>query len=178
VAVLANLLNLLGVSPFTQQIVKGLIIIGAVLFERIYHVTDTEGIAYEWALIRKGRQASEFIDPTQPELGLITWEGNWRQLSPVYHSDPQWSNFREAWDTIDFPLLFGNTLFIAVTGATGTLLASISVAYAFARFPLPFKNTLFIILISTIILPAQVTLIPTYTFLHELAGLTTMAGCR
>ena len=34
VAVLANLLNLTGVSPFSQQIVKGLIIIGAVLLER------------------------------------------------------------------------------------------------------------------------------------------------
>jgi ribose transport system permease protein len=33
IAVLANLLNLLGVSPFTQQIVKGLIIIGAVLLD-------------------------------------------------------------------------------------------------------------------------------------------------
>jgi ribose transport system permease protein len=34
VAVIANLLNLLGVSPFSQQIVKGLIILGAVLLER------------------------------------------------------------------------------------------------------------------------------------------------
>jgi ribose/xylose/arabinose/galactoside ABC-type transport system permease subunit len=34
IAVLANLLNLVGVSPFSQQIVKGLIIIGAVLLER------------------------------------------------------------------------------------------------------------------------------------------------
>jgi ribose transport system permease protein len=34
VAVLANLLNLIGVSPFSQQIVKGLIIIGSVLLER------------------------------------------------------------------------------------------------------------------------------------------------
>ncbi len=34
VAVLANLLNLVGVSPFSQQIVKGLIIISAVLLER------------------------------------------------------------------------------------------------------------------------------------------------
>ena len=34
VAVLANLLNLVGVSPFSQQIVKGLIIIGSVLLER------------------------------------------------------------------------------------------------------------------------------------------------
>jgi ribose transport system permease protein len=34
-AVLANILNLFGVSPFTQQIVKGLIIIAAVLFEML-----------------------------------------------------------------------------------------------------------------------------------------------
>ena len=34
VAAMANLLNLLGVSPFSQQIVKGLIILGAVLLER------------------------------------------------------------------------------------------------------------------------------------------------
>ena len=33
VAVRANILNLFGVSPFTQQIVKGLIIVAAVLFE-------------------------------------------------------------------------------------------------------------------------------------------------
>ncbi len=34
VAAMANLLNLLGVSPFSQDIVKGLIILGAVLLER------------------------------------------------------------------------------------------------------------------------------------------------
>jgi len=34
IAVMANLLNLLGVSPFSQQIVKGSIILGAVLLER------------------------------------------------------------------------------------------------------------------------------------------------
>jgi ribose transport system permease protein len=34
-AVLANIMNLLGISPFTQQIVKGAIIIGAVLYEML-----------------------------------------------------------------------------------------------------------------------------------------------
>ncbi len=129
----------------------------------IYLVPTAEG-EQEWALVRKGRQASEFVDPANPEAGLISWEGNWRQLAPSAYFDPQWGNFKEAWDTIDFPLLFGNTLFIAVAGATGTLLASISVAYAFARFDFPVKNVLFIILIGTIILPSQVTLIPTYSF--------------
>jgi multiple sugar transport system permease protein len=42
------------------------------------------------------------------------------------------------------------------------------VAYAFARFPIPGKNILFIILIGTIILPSQVTLIPTYAFFAKI----------
>jgi multiple sugar transport system permease protein len=69
---------------------------------------------------------------------------------------------------LNFPLLFRNTLIIAVVGMIGTLLASICVAYAFARFPIPGKNILFIILIGTIILPGQVTLIPTYAFFAKI----------
>jgi multiple sugar transport system permease protein len=71
-------------------------------------------------------------------------------------------NFPTAWELVKFPLLFRNTLAIALVGMTGTLLSSICVAYAFARFPIPGKNILFIVLIGTIILPDQVTLIPTY----------------
>lgn len=134
----------------------------------IYFVPDENGTEHEWAMVKKGRQVSEFVDPATPTAGLISWQGNWRQLVPSYYIDPQWDNFQEAWDTIDFPLLFGNTLFIAVLGSLGTVLASISVAYAFARFPLPGKNILFLILIGTIVLPGQVTLIPTYAFFSRI----------
>jgi multiple sugar transport system permease protein len=133
----------------------------------VYTVPTAEGDK-QLALVKKGRQASEFVDPANPEAGIIAWEGNWRQLAPAYDLNPRWGNFQEAWDIIDFPLLFRNTLFIAVTGMIGTVLASISVAYAFARFPIPGKNILFIILIGTIILPTQVTLIPTYAFFSRI----------
>ena len=46
----------------------------------------------------------------------------------------------------------------------GTLVASALVAYGFARFRFPFKNFLFVVLMSTIILPPAVTLVPTYAF--------------
>ncbi len=72
--------------------------------------------------------------------------------------------FRKRGLLIDFPRVFFNTAFIAIVGMIGTLLSSICVAYAFARFPIPGKNIYFIILIGTIILPGQVTLIPTYAF--------------
>jgi multiple sugar transport system permease protein len=129
----------------------------------IYRVPTESGVR-ELALVDPGRRSSDFIDPANPDAGLIAWEGNWRILEPVSRVSLEWNNFAVAWDSINFPRLFTNTLIIAVTGMIGTLLSCICVAYAFARFPIPGKNYLFIILIGTIILPTQVTLIPTYAF--------------
>ncbi len=112
----------------------------------------------------KTRVKAFFIDPANPDAGLIEWQGNWRTLEALQVFTPRWQNFPEAWTRSDFPTLFRNTLIIALTGVVGTLLSCICVAYAFARFPIPGKNILFIILIGTIILPSQVTLIPTYAF--------------
>jgi multiple sugar transport system permease protein len=130
----------------------------------VFNVPDADGTVHQWALFKKGRQSSQFIDPANPDAGVIEWTGNWRGLEPAYRVEPRFENFGEAWDLINFPLLFGNTLGIALIGMTGTLLSSVCVAYAFARFPIPGKNILFIVLIGTIILPTQVTLIPTYAF--------------
>jgi multiple sugar transport system permease protein len=130
----------------------------------VFAVPQEDGSTRNLALVDPGRRQSDFIDPANPEAGLITWEGNWRTLDPVQETSLKWSNFNEAWERINFPRLFTNTLIIAVGGMIGTLLSCIAVAYAFARFPIPGKNILFIILIGTIILPTQVTLIPTYAF--------------
>lgn len=129
---------------------------------QIFFVPLEEGIR-QLALLERSRQNSTFIDPNNPDGELIEWEGSWRTLERVTAFAPRWGNFGAVWNEINFPLLVRNTLAIAIIGVIGTLLSSISVAYAFARFPLPYKRTLFFILISTIILPTQVTLIPTYT---------------
>ena len=129
----------------------------------IYKVETPEGTK-RYALIDKGRTASDMIDVENPDAGVFKWEGRWQQLEPSRAIAFEWANFSRAWNAINFPRLFTNTLIIAVAGMIGTLLSCICVAYAFARFPIPGKNILFIILIATIILPSQVTLIPTYAF--------------
>lgn len=133
----------------------------------LYKVPTEDGVK-ELALIKPTRASSQFIDPDNPEAGIIKWEGNWRLLDPVQALKPRWGNYSEAWDKIDFPRLFFNTLVIALAGVLGTLLSCICVAYAFARFPIPGKNILFIVLLGTIILPQQVTLIPTYIFFSKI----------
>ena len=130
----------------------------------VYNVPFENGEVRSLALVKKGRQASEFIDPANPEAGLIEWEGVWRQLESTRIVSPTWSNYSEAWTSIDFARLLGNTFFYAFVGMVGAVTSAAFVAYGFARFNFPGKNVLFIILLSTIILPPQVTLVPTYAF--------------
>ncbi len=127
----------------------------------LYKVPLAEGVR-ELALVKQGREKSTFIDPANPATP-IEWTGRWRTLERVWNVKFEWKNFSEAWRISKFPRLFLNTVLLGLVGGFGTLISSIAVAYGFSRFPLPGKNILFLILIATIILPPQVTLIPTYT---------------
>jgi multiple sugar transport system permease protein len=138
----------------------------------IFQVPTDDGVQ-EWALVNRGRNASEFVDPANPEAGLVEWEGRWRTLSPAYRLAFQWGNYPEAFRFISFLRLLGFTLLYAgVTTVAATLSAAV-VAYGFARFKFPFRGVLFMVLISTIILPPQVTLVPTYAFFFQLGWVGT-----
>jgi multiple sugar transport system permease protein len=137
----------------------------------LYRVPTEDGVR-EWALVRKGRERSSFVDPANPAQP-IEWVGRWRTLERAWVLSPTWGNFGEAWATIRFGRLFGNTLAIALLGTVGTLFSSTLVAYGFARFRIPGKSILFLVLIGTIILPPQVTQIPTYTIFRGLGWTNT-----
>ncbi len=127
----------------------------------VYNV-PTDGGVQEWALVNRRREDSDFIDPDNPAAGLITWEGRWRQLDPVYRFHLAFDNYSELWERVDFPELMRNTVAVTVLGGVGVLVSSILVAYGFARFPIPGGNVLFMLLIGTILIPDKVTLVPTY----------------
>ena len=127
-------------------------------------LVPVDGVDKELAIVKKGRAKSTFVDPANPSAGTINGQVTGAHSNPSRVSTHVWENFPEAWNKANFPQMFRNTLVIAVLGMIGTLLSCTAVAYAFARFPIPGKNILFIILIGTIILPTQVTLIPTYAF--------------
>jgi multiple sugar transport system permease protein len=121
-----------------------------------------EGGMQEWALITRRRAYSEFMDPANPDRGLIHWDGYWGGLKPVYKFHVTFDNFTYLWNDGAFLEAAGNTLVIVLFGGLGALVSSILVAYGFARFPVPAGRVLFILLIASIMLPDKVTLIPTY----------------
>jgi len=131
----------------------------------VLSVPQEDGSIEEWALVQPRRRgASDFIDPNNPEAGVIEWDGNWRSLEPIWESAVQWENYPRAWNFISFARLLRNTTFYAFVTMIGMVGASALTAYGFARFRFPGKNLLFILVISTLILPPQVTDLPKYAF--------------
>ncbi len=128
----------------------------------VYSVPMPDGSTRSLILIEPGRESSTFIDPTDPAATPIEWQGRWRTLEQAWTFSPMTENFSVAWNQLNFPRLLRNTGAIAALSTLGAVLSSILVAYGFARFRFRGRNLLFFILIATIILPFQVTLLPTY----------------
>ncbi len=139
----------------------------------IFEVPQADGDTLELALVTRGRESSEFINPENPDAGLIPWEGRWRTLDQVWYLDPVWENYTRAWNAINFPRLLGNTIFYAVFSTLGAVSSAAVVAYGFARYRFPYRSQLFIIVMATIILPPMVTLIPTYAFFVQIGWVGT-----
>lgn len=85
----------------------------------------------------------------------------------------RWENYPEAWVEYPFTQLYLNTFMLTSLRLLGTILSCTSVAYAFSRLKSPLKQVLFTLVLSTMMLPRQVTLIPTFFIWHRLGGLNT-----
>ena len=74
---------------------------------------------------------------------------------------------------VSFAVFFKNSLFIAITATIGTLISSSLVAYGFARFEFPGKKVLFAAMLVSMMLPAQVLMIPQYLWYQKLNWVNT-----
>ena len=86
---------------------------------------------------------------------------------------PRWENFTEALTTLPFGRFAINTLIIAIGSVIGHLISCSLVAYGFARLEAPGKGFLFILLLSTLMLPYPVTMVPLYIIFSRLGWVNT-----
>jgi len=90
-------------------------------------------------------------------------------LPPIWIPKPvMWSNYVEALTSARFDLFFRNTLLIASVTSVGVALSSALVAYGFSRIEWPGRDVLFFFVLSTMMVPYQVTMIPLYIVFSKL----------
>jgi multiple sugar transport system permease protein len=86
---------------------------------------------------------------------------------------PRWQNYGDVFSTIPFFTYLRNTLILCVANVAGTLFSCPLAAYAFSRLRWRGRDVVFFIMFASILLPAQVTLIPVYITFRNLHWLGT-----
>src|SRR5258707_630457 len=99
-----------------------------------YDVPRPGGGTQRLALVNPYREDSTVIDTDHQKRGVFDVRGRWRPWQPVYRLAPTLQIFIDAWQEVDSPRLFTNSLLLAGISTIGTLLSCILVAYGFTRF--------------------------------------------
>lgn len=97
-----------------------------------------------------------------------------KAFPPIWFpADPVWENYPKALEFQPFLLYAKNTIIIAIFYILGNVLSSSLVGYAFARLRFPGRNALFMVVLSTMMMPKIVTLIPLFLIFSKLGWVNT-----
>ncbi|MGH2533009.1 MAG: carbohydrate ABC transporter permease [Thermomicrobiales bacterium] len=96
------------------------------------------------------------------------------RFPPEWMPNPvQWQNYPDALTAMPFGRYVLNTLVITLANVVGVLLSSSLAAYGFARLRFPGRDALFVLVLSSLMLPQTVILIPRYIEFRELGWIDT-----
>ncbi len=105
---------------------------------------------------------------------------SFKEPGGIFTYPPRWipdrfalSNYLDAWRAVPFGRYFFNSVFVASAVTLGQLITCSLAAYAFARLDFPGKSLLFVLFLSTMMIPLQLTIIPSFLVLRELKWLDT-----
>ncbi len=83
-------------------------------------------------------------------------------------STARWSNYQEIFERVPFARFILNSFKVTVLGVIGQLLTTSMAGFVFARLRFKGREPLFLILLATLMIPPQVTLVPQYLIFREL----------
>jgi ABC-type glycerol-3-phosphate transport system permease component len=86
----------------------------------------------------------------------------------------QWENYPDGWTILPFNTFLRNSLIVTSANVIGNLISCALVAYGFARLRAPGKNLLFILLLATIMIPREVTIVPRFILFSEVGLVNTL----
>ncbi len=113
-----------------------------------------------------------------PFLWMLS--SSFKELPQIFIYPPKWipnpirpENYIEALAKMNFPVALKNTLTITVLCLIGQVGSASLVAYGFARLRFPGRDFLFMLVLSTMMVPAQVTMIPQFILFRQLGWVDT-----
>ncbi len=122
---------------------------------------NVEGQERVLAAVKLNPEKSVFVDPDNPDQVYYAPAAAAKKHEVV---NLHWENYVETWTyaLTPFGTFMMNTLIYALVAVFGEVVICSLVAYGFARLRAPGKNILFLIVLGTLMVPPEVTIIPSY----------------
>ncbi len=98
---------------------------------------------------------------------IFAWPPSWVPEAPM------WENYATAFTRYPLARFMLNSTILVILNTLGELLAVPIIAYGFARLNFPYKRVLFILMLSTMMIPGQIKLVPLYSIYSRLGLIDT-----
>jgi ABC-type glycerol-3-phosphate transport system permease component len=117
-----------------------------------------------------------FMGPLLWTIGSSLKTGREMALFPptLLPAAPRFENYADVFRAVPMARFALNSLQVTILAVIGEVISATLVAYGFARFRFRYRHVLFMVLISTIVLPREVLLIPTFLLFKYLDMLNTL----
>jgi multiple sugar transport system permease protein len=90
-------------------------------------------------------------------------------VPPQWLPNPvDWSNYTRVFTQVPFAQYIWNSALVTVAIVAGQLVTAALAGYAFARLEFPFRNVLFWLILATLMIPLQATIIPVFVLISRL----------
>jgi multiple sugar transport system permease protein len=139
--------------------------------EYFLYEIPVNGEMRQLALVNKQGAIGDFVNPQDPNESYQLTVASGKRVTVI---KLHWENFLLAVTKVPFGHYVINTMIVVVFGTLGTVVSCTLVAYGFARFRSKAMPILFLLLLSTIMLPPQVTLIPTFIVFKKIGWYDTL----
>jgi alpha-1,4-digalacturonate transport system permease protein len=87
-----------------------------------------------------------------------------------------WSNFSDAWNKLPWDQFYINSIAIAAIAVPITVFINLLAGYTFAKYKFPGRDILFLLMISTLMIPIQVIMVPEFLIVSKLGWVNTWWG--
>lgn len=94
----------------------------------------------------------------------------------LFPSELVWGNFSEAWGKLPWTQFYINSVAIAVIAVVVTVFINLLAGYTFAKYKFPGRDIIFLLMISTLMIPIQVIMVPEFLIVSKLGWVSTYWG--
>src|SRR5690625_3042783 len=98
-----------------------------------------------------------------------------KQISIIYDMI-KWMNYINAWHSAPFDIFFANSIIMSIGIVFGQIITCTLAAYSFSIIPFKGKNALFLLVLGSMMIPSEATVIPSYLVINQLNWMDSYLG--